>query len=101
MKLLEDRIRRDGRILPGWEILTDRIISLLSLRTEPVVFILWGGNARAKRSLIDTKRHFIIESAHPSPLSAYNGFFGSRPFSRTNEFLRSVGRAEIDFSIFN
>ncbi len=85
----------------GWEIFTDRIISLLSERDEPIVFILWGGNARAKRSLIDTKRHFIIESAHPSPLSAYNGFFGSRPFSRTNDFLRKIGSSEIDFSKFN
>ena len=85
----------------GWEVFTDRVISLLSRRQEPVVFILWGGNARAKRALIDTSRHFIIESAHPSPLSAYNGFFGSRPFSRTNDFLRKIGRQPIDFSKFN
>ena len=85
----------------GWEIFTDRVISLLSKREEPIVFILWGGNARAKKSLIDTKRHCIIESAHPSPLSAYNGFFGSRPFSRANDFLRSIGRDAIDFTIFN
>ena len=85
----------------GWETFTDRIISLLSKREEPIVFILWGGNARAKKSLIDTKKHCIIESAHPSPLSAYNGFFGSRPFSRANEFLRSINRKEIDFSQFN
>lgn len=85
----------------GWEIFTDRVISLLSKREEPIVFILWGGNARAKKSLIDTKRHCIIESAHPSPLSAYNGFFGSRPFSRANDFLRSIGRDAIDFANFN
>ena len=85
----------------GWETFTDRVISLLSQREEPIVFILWGGNARAKKSLIDTKRHCIIESAHPSPLSAYNGFFGSRPFSRANDFLRSIGRDAIDFTIFN
>ncbi|MBR5448817.1 MAG: uracil-DNA glycosylase [Clostridia bacterium] len=85
----------------GWETFTDRVISLLSEREEPIVFILWGGNARAKKSLIDTKRHCIIESAHPSPLSAYNGFFGSRPFSRANDFLRSIGRNAIDFTIFN
>ena len=85
----------------GWEIFTDKVISLLSKREEPIVFILWGGNARAKKSLIDTKRHCIIESAHPSPLSAYNGFFGSRPFSRANDFLRSIGRDAIDFTIFN
>ena len=85
----------------GWETFTDRVISLLSEREEPIVFILWGGNARAKKSLIDTKRHCIIESAHPSPLSAYNGFFGSRPFSRANDFLRSICRDAIDFTIFN
>lgn len=85
----------------GWETFTDRIISLLSKRDEPIVFILWGGNARAKKSLIDTKKHCIIESAHPSPLSAYNGFFGSRPFSRTNEFLTSIGVLPIDFADFN
>ena len=85
----------------GWETFTDKVISLLSKREEPIVFILWGGNARAKKSLIDTKRHCIIESAHPSPLSAYNGFFGSRPFSRANDFLRSIGRDAIDFTIFN
>ncbi len=85
----------------GWETFTDHVISLLSERDEPIVFILWGGNARAKKSLIDTKKHFIIESAHPSPLSAYNGFFGSRPFSRANDFLASIGREKIDFTIFN
>ena len=85
----------------GWETFTDRVISLLSEREEPIVFILWGGNARAKKSLINTKKHCIIESAHPSPLSAYNGFFGSRPFSRANDFLRSIGRDAIDFTIFN
>ena len=71
----------------GWEILTDTIISKLNDRETPVVFILWGGNARSKKSLITNKRHLIIESAHPSPLSAYNGFFGSKPFSRANAFL--------------
>ena len=85
----------------GWEIFTDKVITLLSEREEPVVFILWGGNARAKKALINTRRHKIIESAHPSPLSAYNGFFGSRPFSRANEYLISIGEAPIDFSQFN
>lgn len=85
----------------GWEIFTDKVITLLSEREEPVVFILWGGNARAKKALINTRRHKIIESAHPSPLSAYNGFFGSRPFSRANEHLISIGEAPIDFSQFN
>lgn len=85
----------------GWEKLTDRIIELLSNREDSMVFILWGNNARAKKSLIDTTRHLVIESAHPSPLSAHRGFFGSKPFSMTNNFLKSVGREEIDWQIEN
>lgn len=73
----------------GWEILTDRIISLLNEREQPVSFILWGAYARSKASLITNEKHLILEAAHPSPLSAYNGFFGSRPFSKTNAFLGS------------
>lgn len=71
----------------GWELLTDEIIRKLNDKTEPVVFILWGANARSKKSLITNPIHGIIESAHPSPLSAFNGFFGSRPFSQANKFL--------------
>ena len=71
----------------GWELLTDEIIRKLNDKTEPIVFILWGANARSKKSLITNPIHGIIESAHPSPLSAFNGFFGSRPFSRANKFL--------------
>ncbi len=71
----------------GWEIFTDRIIELLNKREKPIVFILWGRFARDKKKLITNPNHFILEAAHPSPLSAYNGFFGSRPFSKTNEFL--------------
>ncbi|MDR1939227.1 MAG: uracil-DNA glycosylase [Clostridiales bacterium] len=71
----------------GWETLTDKVISLLNQRQSPVVFILWGRNARDKKSLITNPRHLVVESAHPSPLSAYNGFFGSKPFSKTNDFL--------------
>jgi uracil-DNA glycosylase len=71
----------------GWTWFTDEVIKLLSNRNEPIVFILWGGNARSKKALINKNKHFIIESAHPSPLSAYNGFFGSKPFSKTNELL--------------
>ena len=82
----------------GWEILTDRIISLLNEKSSPVVFILWGSNARAKKQLITNKLHLILESAHPSPLSAYNGFFGCNHFRKTNEFLRSHGLGEIDWS---
>ena len=85
----------------GWSVFTDRIISLLNLREDPVIFILWGGNARAKKSLIDASRHFIIESPHPSPLSAHNGFFGSKPFSRANAILQQLGKTPIDWQIPN
>ncbi len=71
----------------GWEIFTDNIIRLLNQREKPMVFILWGSYARSKKQLITNKNHYVIESVHPSPLSAYNGFFGSRPFSKANNFL--------------
>lgn len=71
----------------GWERLTDYIIKLLNEKEEPVVFILWGNFAREKKKYITNKKHLVIESAHPSPFSARNGFFGSKPFSKTNEFL--------------
>ncbi len=83
----------------GWAWFTDSVISLISEKKENVVFILWGGNARSKKPLIDKKKHCIIESVHPSPLSAYNGFFGSKPFSKTNEYLRSVGLEPIDWDL--
>jgi len=83
----------------GWEIFTDRVIQLLNEREKPMVFILWGGNARSKKSLITNPAHLILESPHPSPLSAYNGFFGNRHFSRTNEFLISKGIEPIDWQI--
>ena len=83
----------------GWTDFTDEVIKKVSEKDDPVVFILWGGNARAKKSLIDTNKHFIVESAHPSPLSCYNGFFGSKPFSKTNEFLQSVGKEPIDWNL--
>ena len=82
----------------GWEILTDRIIGLLNERQTPIVFMLWGGHARKKRSLITNKRHLILESAHPSPLSAYNGFFGNRHFISANEFLEKNALSKIDWS---
>ena len=85
----------------GWEKLTDAIISKLSAREKPMVFILWGGNARAKKQLIDGSRHLILESAHPSPLSAYNGFFGNRHFSRTNRFLADHGIEPINWDLTN
>ena len=83
----------------GWEIFTDKIISLLNEHERPVAFILWGRPARAKKSMITNPRHFIVESAHPSPLSAFNGFFGSKPFSKINNFLASVGEKPIDWQI--
>ena len=85
----------------GWEILTDRIISLINQKSSPVVFLLWGGNARAKRSLITNPMHLVLESAHPSPLSAYAGFFGCKHFSKTNDFLSKVGAKVIDWSNIN
>jgi uracil-DNA glycosylase len=85
----------------GWETFTDRVIDALNERAEPIVFLLWGSHAQAKGSLIDDSRHCIIRSPHPSPLSAYRGFFGSRPFSRTNQFLRGRGQKEIDWQIPN
>ncbi|MSP14361.1 MAG: uracil-DNA glycosylase [Chloroflexi bacterium] len=83
----------------GWEKFTDQIIREVSGKDSPVVFLLWGGFAQKKKELIDTARHVIIESAHPSPLSARRGFFGSRPFSRANTALRAAGKAEIDWQI--
>ena len=75
----------------GWETFTDALISLLNKREKPIVFILWGSYARSKKVLITNPNHYIIESAHPSPLSAHRGFFGSKPFSKTNNFLVSNG----------
>ena len=83
----------------GWEILTDRIISLLNEKSSPVVFLLWGGNARSKRGLITNSEHLVLECAHPSPLSAYAGFFGCRHFSRANEYLISKGRTPVDWTV--
>ena len=83
----------------GWQVLTDQIIDVVSRKASGAVFILWGADAQAKRDIIAGSNHLIIESAHPSPLSARRGFFGSRPFSRTNEHLRSKGLAEIDWSL--
>lgn len=85
----------------GWEIFTDRIIRLLNEHERPLAFILWGNPARRKKIMITNPRHLIIESAHPSPLSASGGFFGSRPFSRVNDFLESVGETPINWQIPN
>ena len=83
----------------GWETFTDRIITLVNEKSDPVVFILWGAHAGRKKRLITAGRHVVIEGPHPSPLSAHRGFFGSRPFSRTNEALVAMGREPIDWSI--
>lgn len=83
----------------GWENFTDRIIELLDKREKSIVFLLWGANARRKKELIKNPAHRILEAAHPSPLSAYNGFFGCRHFSKTNEILKSQGSETIDWSL--
>ena len=83
----------------GWELLTDYIIKVLNAKEEPVVFILWGNFAKEKTKLITNDRHCIITSPHPSPFSARSGFFGSKPFSKTNNFLKSKGLKEIDWNL--
>ncbi|CQR47397.1 Uracil-DNA glycosylase [Paraliobacillus sp. PM-2] len=83
----------------GWEQFTDRVIDVLNQKETPVVYILWGAAAQKKIKLIDTSKHFIVRSTHPSPLSAYRGFFGSKPFSKTNELLKQVGKETIDWEI--
>lgn len=85
----------------GWDIFTDKIISLINKKTDPVVFLLWGNNAINKKKLITNKQHLILSSTHPSPLSASRGFFGSKPFSKINKFLISVNKAPIDWQIEN
>ncbi|MBP2627376.1 MAG: Uracil-DNA glycosylase [Firmicutes bacterium] len=85
----------------GWQYFTDKIISLLNERKEPIIFILWGSNAQSKTSLITNTEHYIIKSVHPSPLSASRGFFKSKPFSKTNTILTSLGKAPINWQIDN
>jgi uracil-DNA glycosylase len=83
----------------GWETFTDQVIRAVNAKEDRVVFILWGSSARRKKPLIDLERHVVIESAHPSPLSAHNGFFGSRPFSRANAALVEAGIEPVDWSL--
>ncbi len=85
----------------GWEEFTDAAIRVLNEQDRPMVFILWGRPAQMKKSMLTNPKHLILESPHPSPLSAYRGFFGSRPFSRTNKFLKEHGMKEIDWQIEN
>lgn len=83
----------------GWETFTDAVISKINQKQEPVIFVLWGGYAKKKLKLIDTNRHTVIQSAHPSPLSARNGFFGSKPFSKINSALRQAGKPIINYQL--
>lgn len=85
----------------GWEIFTDKVISKLNEREDPIIFILWGNNAKEKLKLITNKRHFILTAPHPSPLSASRGFFGCKHFSKANEILKSLHKEEINWQINN
>lgn len=85
----------------GWETFTDAAIKVLAEQDRPLVFILWGGAARAKKSLIHNPLHKVLEAPHPSPLSAYHGFFGSKPFSKTNAYLEEMSLTPIDWRIDN
>lgn len=85
----------------GWEEFTDAAIEILGKQDRPIVFILWGGPAQSKKKMLDNPKHLILEAPHPSPLSAYRGFFGSKPFSKTNEFLIQNGLKPIDWQIEN
>ncbi len=83
----------------GWEQFTDEVLRYLNKHETPIVFVLWGNHAKTKLKLIDESKHDVIQSAHPSPLSAYRGFFGSKPFSKTNEFLKSRNQELIDWTL--
>lgn len=83
----------------GWEALTDAVIALVNARETPAVFLLWGAHAQKKAARVDERRHLVLRSAHPSPLSAYNGFFGSKPFSKANAFLTAQGLPPVDWAL--
>lgn len=85
----------------GWETFTDRVITLLNEKETPVIYILWGRAAQNKQALIDTTKHYVIKAPHPSPLSAYRGFFGSKPFSKTNQLLKQMGHETIHWEVLN
>ncbi|MEI7457204.1 MAG: uracil-DNA glycosylase [Nitrosomonadales bacterium] len=91
--------RANSHKAQGWETFTDAVISAVNAKTDPVVFVLWGAYARKKISLIEQSRHLVIESPHPSPLSAYRGFFGSRPFSKINAALNTIGQPSINWQL--
>lgn len=94
-----ERGRANSHAGKGWETFTDHAIQKINEKEQPVVFLLWGRNARNKASMIDRSRHLVLEAAHPSPLSAYNGFFGCRHFSKTNAFLKEHGEQPVDWQI--
>lgn len=83
----------------GWELFTDKVITTINASETPVAFVLWGAYAQKKGTVIDSSRHLVIRSPHPSPLSAYRGFFGSRPFSKINQFLKQQGQTEINWQV--
>jgi uracil-DNA glycosylase len=83
----------------GWELFTDKVISILNSQPRPIVFILWGAYAQRKGQVIDEAKHLVIKSVHPSPLSAHRGFFGSRPFSQCNAFLTAKGQTPINWAL--
>lgn len=85
----------------GWSVFTDNVIKLLNESSRPIVFLLWGSNARSKRAYITNKHHLVLESVHPSPLSAYGGFFGCKHFSRANEFLKATNQPQINWNSVN
>ena len=83
----------------GWEMFTDQVIQTLNQKPTPVIYVLWGAAAQKKQALIDTSKHYILKSPHPSPLSAHRGFFGSKPFSKTNQILKELGLGEINWEL--
>lgn len=83
----------------GWEMFTDHVIQTLNQKPTPVIYVLWGAAAQKKQALIDTSKHYILKSPHPSPLSAHRGFFGSKPFSKTNQILKELGLGEINWEL--
>jgi uracil-DNA glycosylase len=97
--LTVDKKKASSHLKAGWQTFTDSIIKTVNAKCENIVFILWGNFAQKKKELINEKKHFIIESAHPSPLSAYQGFWGSKPFSKTNNFLKQKKIMEIEWEI--
>ncbi len=97
--LTVERGRSNSHQGRGWETFTDRVIEVVDRQATPTAFVLWGAYAQKKGAVIDGRRHCVIRSPHPSPLSAYRGFFGSRPFSRVNDFLQRQGYAPIDWSV--